>query len=71
MTEVFTGYKVGDLVKVKVSGSWQKAVIIKYGRNQCYVTMGVEPEYYADLETLSGESRWVKTIDMKPLKKKS
>jgi hypothetical protein len=63
-------YKVGELVKIKVNGRWQQAVVLKSGRNKCYVATGAEVEYYADLDTLSGESRWVNTIDMKPCNKK-
>jgi len=63
-------YSVGEQVKVKINGKWQLAIVLKSGRNKCYVATGSEIEYYADLDTLAGESRWVNTIDMKPCQQK-
>jgi hypothetical protein len=55
----------GDLVKVK--GTRQIGLIVIYGRNQCKVKFGADPELYADLDTLVSEERWVETGKLQPV----
>ena len=56
--------QAGDLARRK--GTRSVVRIVVFGRNKCKVEMVPDPEFYADLDDLVAEERWVPTSELVP-----